>query len=75
MTHRERVMAALEHREPDRLPMDLGTARFTGIVLGAYEKLRAHLGFGEPGPIVERMQQLVEVDERVLQHLRDAERA
>ena len=69
MTPRQRVNAALEHRRPDRLPMDLGSARFTGIVLGAYEKLRAHLGIGEPGPIIERMQQLVEMDERVLQHL------
>ena len=69
MTHRERVMAALEHREPDRLPMDLGTARFTGMVLGAYEKLRARLGFGEAGAIVDRMQQVVTVDERILKHL------
>lgn len=69
MTHRERVMAALEHREPDRLPMDLGTARFTGMVLGAYENLRAKLGFGEPGAVVDRMQQVVTVDECVLKYL------
>jgi uroporphyrinogen decarboxylase len=69
MTHRERVLAALEHREPDRLPMDLGTARFTGMVLGAYDSLRSRLGFGEPGSIVDRMQQVVTVDERVLAHL------
>jgi uroporphyrinogen decarboxylase len=69
MTHRERVLAALEHREPDRLPIDLGTARFTGIVKGACEKLCAYLGFGEPGPVVDRMQQLVEVDERILTFL------
>ncbi len=68
LTHRERVIAALEHREPDRLPMDLGTARFTGIVLGAYENLRASLGFGEPGAIVDRMQQVVAMDERILRH-------
>ena len=69
MTSRERVIAALEHRRPDRLPMDLGSARFTGMVEGAYERLRAHLGFGEAGPIIERMQQLVAIDERVLRHL------
>lgn len=69
MTHRERVIAALEHREPDRLPMDLGTARFTGMVLGGYKNLRARLGFGAPGAIVDRMQQVVTVDERVLEHL------
>lgn len=69
MTHRERVLAALNHTIPDRLPMDLGSARFTGIVQPAYEKLRTHLGFGRPGPIIERMQQLVEMDECVLEHL------
>ena len=67
MTHRERLLAALEHREPDRVPMDLGSARFTGMVKPAYEKLCRHLGFGETGPMVDRMQQLVEMDERVLQ--------
>lgn len=69
MTHRERVLAALEHREPDRLPMDLGTTRFTGMVAPAYDRLRAYLGFGRPGPINDRMQQLVEMDEAILEHL------
>jgi len=69
MTPRERVVAALEHRAPDRVPMDLGTARFTGMVAGAYEKLRAHLGFGTEGTLVDRMQQVVQPDERVLEHL------
>jgi len=69
MTHRERMIAALEHREPDRVPMDLGTARFTGMVKAAYENLCAHLGFGDTGPVVDRMQQVVEMDEAVLRHL------
>jgi uroporphyrinogen decarboxylase len=69
VTPRERVLAALEHRRPDRLPLDLGSARFTGIVLGAYDNLRAHLGFGDPGPIVDRMQQLVAMDEGILRRL------
>ena len=69
MTHRERMVAALEHREPDRLPMDLGTARFTGMVKDAYDRLCRHLGFGETGGLIDRMQQLYEMDERVLEHL------
>lgn len=69
MTHRERVAASLEHRIPDRVPMDLGSARFTGMVRGAYDRLRAHLGFGAPGATLDRMQQVVEVDERILEHL------
>ncbi len=69
MTPRERVLAALEHRQPDRAPMDVGTTRFTGIVKGAYDKLRAHLGFGGAGVLIDRMQQVVEPDKRVLEHL------
>ena len=69
VTHRERVLAALEYREPDRVPMDVGSARFTGMVKAAYEGLRGRLGFGEPGAIIERMQQLVGMDERVLDAL------
>ena len=55
MTHRERVLAALALREPDRVPMDLGTARFTGMVKGACENLCRHLGFGRPGPAEAQM--------------------
>lgn len=69
MTHRERLLAALDHREPDRVPMDLGTARFTGMVKEAYESLCRYLGFGEVGPLIDRMQQLYEIDERVLEYL------
>jgi uroporphyrinogen decarboxylase len=69
MTHRERILAALEHREPDRLPMDLGSARFTGMVKGAYERLVRRLGFGETGALIDRMQQLYEMDERILELL------
>ena len=47
--------------------MDLGTARFTGMVKAACQRLCTHLGFGEPGAVVDRMQQVVEVPERVLE--------
>jgi uroporphyrinogen decarboxylase len=48
MTHRERVMRALSHQEPDRVPLDLGATRSTSIVVQAYERLNAHLGSSEP---------------------------
>jgi uroporphyrinogen decarboxylase len=63
------MVAALEHRQPDRVPMDLGTARFTGMVKGACVRLCEHLGAGAPGPPVDRMQQVVEVPEEVLLRL------
>ena len=37
MTHRERVLAALKHEEPDRAPIDLGRTLATSINIGAYE--------------------------------------
>lgn len=46
MNHRERVMAAVHHQEPDRLPVDLGGMRSTGIMAMAYADLKQHLGIG-----------------------------
>ncbi len=43
-THRERVLAAANHEEPDRVPIDFGGAEFTSITLPAYERLKQHLG-------------------------------
>jgi uroporphyrinogen decarboxylase len=44
MNSRERVMAALNHREPDRVPIDLDGMRSTGIMAVAYNRLKAYLG-------------------------------
>ena len=44
MTSRERVLAALDHREPDKAPIDLGGVVTTSISGEANEKLKAHLG-------------------------------
>jgi uroporphyrinogen decarboxylase len=44
VTRRERVLAAIAHREPDRVPVDLGGMRSTGITAIAYSRLKRHLG-------------------------------
>jgi uroporphyrinogen decarboxylase len=44
MTSRERLLTALDHREPDRVPFDLGSTQVSGIHVVAYRRLRAHLG-------------------------------
>jgi uroporphyrinogen decarboxylase len=46
MTHRDRVMKALNHQEPDRVPIDFGSTRVSTILSGAYERLRKQLGVG-----------------------------
>lgn len=43
MNSRERVLAALEHKEPDRVPIDFGAMDSTGATAVAYRKLRVSL--------------------------------
>ena len=43
MNSRERVIAALEHRQPDRVPVDIGGAVVTGIHASALHRLRKAL--------------------------------
>jgi len=44
MTSRERVKLAINHKEPDRVPIDFGAMRSTGIATIAYNTLRKKLG-------------------------------
>jgi uroporphyrinogen decarboxylase len=68
MNSRERVLMALNHREPDRIPVDLSGHRSSGIAAMAYIKLRRHLGLEErPIRVYDPIQQLAIVDEDVLQ--------
>jgi uroporphyrinogen decarboxylase len=68
MNSRERVLAALNHREPDRVPVDLSGHRSSGIAAIAYAKLRQFLGLkGKPIRVYDPVQQLAIVDEDVLQ--------
>src|ERR1039458_4910090 len=67
MTSRERVLAALNHQEPDRVPIDLSGHRSSGIAAMAYARLRNHLGLPKkPIRVYDPVQQLAIVDEDVL---------
>ena len=44
MTSRERVLCALNHQEPDRVPIFLGTSGVTTLNTAAYDRLKAFLG-------------------------------
>ncbi len=67
MNSRQRVLAALNHREPDRVPVDLSGHRSSGIAAMAYARLRRHLGLAErPIRVYDPLQQLAIVDEDVL---------
>lgn len=64
MTSRERMLTALRHEEPDRVPIDLG-AGTTGIEVEAYDRLKALLGFESQTRTFVRDH--VEIDEPLLQ--------
>ena len=70
MNSRQRVQAALSHREPDRVPIDLGSTCVTSITAGAYRPLRAHLGLPpDDAPIWDFPQQLPYLAEDLLVRL------
>jgi len=49
MNSRERVLAALDHRQPDRVPLDLGGSVLTGMQASSVYKLRQALRLDPPG--------------------------
>ena len=64
MTSRERVDLALQHREADRVPLDLGASPITGMQVDTVYRLRQALGLDEPGTpvkVVEPYQMLGEI--------------
>jgi uroporphyrinogen decarboxylase len=60
-------MAAVDHRETDRVPIDLSGHRSSGIMAIAYDKLKKHLGITSGDIYVyDFVQQLAIVEEPVL---------
>ncbi len=68
MNNRERLVAALNHQETDRVPIDFGGCYATTIYFTAYEKLKAHLGFEHETLIGRRLGRCALVDESILRH-------
>jgi len=67
MTSRERVLAAIGHREPDRVPIDMGATPSSGISAIAYSNLLKHIGRTDlPVLIYDVVQQLAQPDPSIL---------
>ena len=68
MTSRERVLKALNHQQPDRCPIDLGSNGQTGMNISTLYRLRKALGLDEHRlKAIEPLQMLGEVEEDILQ--------
>jgi uroporphyrinogen decarboxylase len=66
ITSRERVLIALDHKEPDRVPVDLGGTQ-TGIMVEPYDHLKGLLGIQSESEVGNIFLGLARVEEEVLQ--------
>jgi len=67
---RERLLAALDHREPDHLPFDCGSTQVTGIHTLAYQNLRTYLGLKATKiNFCDQIQQLALPDKDIIERL------
>lgn len=67
MTSQERIKAAINHKEPDKVPIDLGATQTTGISAIAYHNLKNFLGIktGQTR-IFDIIQQLAQPEDEIL---------
>lgn len=66
MISRERILLTLKHEEPDRVPIDLGGMRSSGIHAIAYNKLKRYLNCEDKSvKIFDLGQQLAVVDDEI----------
>jgi len=71
MDSRTRVITALAHEEPDRVPIDLGGMRSTGIMAMAYNQLKKYWGMRDGHTkLCDIGQQLARVEPQVLERIR-----
>ncbi len=62
MNSQERILGSINHKEPDKVPFDLGGTSVTGISAMAYNKLKAKLEINSPTRVYDVVQQLAMVD-------------
>lgn len=66
MNSRDRLLLSLNHKQPDRIPVDLGSSTVTGISATAYINLKKHLKIDSPTRVFDVVQQLANVDMEII---------
>ncbi len=69
MKPRERVLAALNHQEPDRVPIDIGSSMTTAMHIRPYSEVVRLLGIDEKVEVYDIMGQLARPSDAVLEQL------
>lgn len=62
LTSRERVLCALDRKEPDRVPIFCGTSGATTMMAAAYDRLKGYLGIQGETQVFWRAFRLIELD-------------
>lgn len=71
MTPKQRIRAAIDHQQPDKLPVDFGSSFITGIHCSVVEQLRDHYNLEKRSArVCEPYQMLGEVEEDLLDAMR-----
>jgi len=67
MNSRERILSAINHKEPDKVPIDLGATPSSGISAIAYNNLKKHLGIsGGSTQTYDVVQQVIQPEDVIL---------
>jgi uroporphyrinogen decarboxylase len=69
MNSRERIISAINHIQPDKVPVDLGSSTVTGISAIAYNNLKRHLKIESKTRVFDVVQQLANADMEILDML------
>lgn len=71
MTSRERVLAAINHEEPDRVPIVLGVSNATGIKMKTYQGIKNRIGVEAPDEYIYAWPELgtAKIDEATMKRL------
>jgi uroporphyrinogen decarboxylase len=66
LSSRQRVWLALNHKEPDRIPIDFG-GQHTSIHQDGHRILKKYLGFNDSdeAPVIDQFQMIVDPDKRI----------
>lgn len=66
MKSRERILSAINHRQPDRIPVDLGATPSSGISMVAYQDLVKHMGLHLENHVYDVIQEVTQPDMELL---------
>ena len=71
MTSRERVLCAINHEEPDRVPIVIGISNATGIKMKTYQGIKELIGIDAPDNYIYEWPELgtAEIDEATMRRL------